>query len=521
MALVLGLVCVQSVLAQTATGAITGRALDDGDLVLPGTTISITSPAMIGGERTTVTDEQGTYRFTLLVPGTYRVSFMLPGFTTLNIDGVDVGAGATMTINGALKLGTLNAEVTVTNEAPTIDLEAATVGVNWSKQSMESLPWGKSLPSLVGMIPGLYSTQYDVGASTMGGTAAPPSRTCGKSGGNVAMYDGVVYDQFFGDFGSYDEIQITSAAKGAEASSSGATFNFIVKSGGNVFRGSGNAAWQGASLQSNNVNQKLRDRGLSPTSNKYTHYRDLKGDLGGRIITDKLWFYGSYTDSYSGQYVSGFVSDKTGLPEVFYTRLFGPTTRVTYQLNKKMKLDYVQQFARKWQPYRGADQSTVLEATGSQSYWGEIASGKWMYFPGSNMTADLAINRAGTWNRNGFWTDDVRQQLQRRLSGTAGLPVSQHRGRHRSVHASRLRTGLRLSGEHQAWHQLSLVVRQRQDQSEPEAHDERRHPLRPVHIMAARAGQSRDRTVRDDEPVPRAARFPHLQQLVAARVGCV
>jgi Carboxypeptidase regulatory-like domain len=411
LALLVVLMCAPSAMAQTVTGAITGHALDEGGLSLPGTTVTITSPAMIGGARTAVTDNQGEYRFTLLVPGTYRVSFMVPGFTTLNVDTVAVGAGATMTINGTLKLGVLSEELTVTSDAPTIDLQAATVGVNWSKQNMETLPWGKSLPSLVGMIPGLYSTQYDVGASTMGGTAAPPSRTYGKTGGNVVMYDGVVYDQFFGDFGSYDEIQITSAAKGAEASSSGASFNFIIKSGGNQFHGSGLTAWQGASLQSNNVNQQLLDRGLPATSNKYTHYRDVKGDFGGRILVDKLWFYGAYTDSYTGQYVSGFVSERSGgQPEVFYTRLFGPTTRLTYQLAKKMKLDYVQQIARKWQPYRGADQFTTLEATGSQSYWGEIASGKWMYFPSSSLTADLAINRAGTWNRNGSWTDANRRQ---------------------------------------------------------------------------------------------------------------
>ena len=395
---------------QTATGAITGRALDEGGLVLPGATITITSPAMIGGGRTDVSDDQGAYRFTLLVPGTYRVSFALPGFTTLNVDDVIVGAGATMTITGTMKLGTLSEEVTVTNEAPTIDLEAATVGVNWSKENMEALPWGKSLPSLVGMIPGLYATQYDVGASTMGGTAAPPSRTYGKSGGNVAMYDGVVFDQFFGDFGSYDEIQITSAAKGAEASSAGATFNFIIKSGANKFRGSGLFAWQDAAFQSNNVTQELIDRGLPSTSNKYTHYSDVKADLGGPLVIDKLWFYGSYTDSYSGQYVTGFVSEASGLPEVFYTRLFGPTTRLTYQLTKKMKLDYVQQFARKWQPYREADQFKPMEATTSQDYWGQIASAKWMYFPNSKMTVDMALNRAGTWTTYGAWTDDVRRQ---------------------------------------------------------------------------------------------------------------
>ena len=405
----LGLLWAPAARAQTGTGAITGRALDESELAVPGTTVTITSPAMIGGGRSAVADDQGIYRFTLLVPGTYRVSFALSGFSTLNIDDVTVGAGTTMTINGTLKLGTLSEEVTVSSAAPTIDLEAATVGVNWGKESLEALPFGKSLPSLVGMIPGLYSTQYDVGASTMGGTAAPPSRTYGKVGGNVVMYDGVVFDQFFGDFGSYDEIQITSAAKGAEAANSGATFNFVIKSGGNQFHGSGQFAFQDASLQSNNVNQRLLDRGLSATSNKYTHYWDVKGDLGGPIMKDRLWIYGSYTDSYSGQYVSGFVSERSGQPEVFYTRLFGPTTRVTYQPTKKMKFDYVQQIARKWQPYREADQFKPLESTTSQSYWGEVASAKWMYFPNSKMTADLALNRSGTWTRYGAWTDAVRR----------------------------------------------------------------------------------------------------------------
>ena len=394
-----------------ATGAITGRALDESVLVLPGVTVTITSPAMIGGERTTVTDAEGIYRFTLLAPGSYRVAFELPAFSPLAIQDVVVGAGATMTINGTLKLGDIAEMVTVVSSAPTIDLEAATVGVNWSKESMEKLPWGKSLPSLVGMIPGLYATQYDVGASTMGGTAAPPARAYGKVGNNVVMYDGVVFDQFFGDFGSYDQIQITSAAKGAEASNSGATFNFIVKSGSNAFRGSGQFAWQDNSFQSNNVTQELLDRGLPPTSNKYTRYTDVKGDVGGPILRDRLWFYGAYTDSYTGQYVSGFVSERSGgKPEVFYTRLFGPSTRITYQPAAKMKFDYVQQFARKWQPYRGADQFKPREATESQSYWGEVASAKWMYFPNSHVTADAALNRAGTWTTFGAWTDDVRRQ---------------------------------------------------------------------------------------------------------------
>src|SRR5581483_2398984 len=79
-----------------STGAIVGRATDTSGALIPGVEVTISSPAMIGGARTAPTDETGSYRFTLLVPGIYRVSFGLPGFKTLNIDGVQVTAGATM-----------------------------------------------------------------------------------------------------------------------------------------------------------------------------------------------------------------------------------------------------------------------------------------------------------------------------------------------------------------------------------------------------------------------------------------
>jgi len=87
-------------LSQALTGTITGRALDAGGGVLPGVEIAVSSPAMIGGPRTVFSDTQGVYRATQLPPGEYRVTFKLPGFSMLNIDGVRLDVGATMTING-------------------------------------------------------------------------------------------------------------------------------------------------------------------------------------------------------------------------------------------------------------------------------------------------------------------------------------------------------------------------------------------------------------------------------------
>jgi len=110
-ALVIALALSPPVFGQALTGTITGRALDTSGGVLPGVDVSITSPSMIGGARTAVTDDQGVYRFSQLVSGEYQVTFKLSGFKTLNITNVRLDVGATMTINGNLGIDTVSESV--------------------------------------------------------------------------------------------------------------------------------------------------------------------------------------------------------------------------------------------------------------------------------------------------------------------------------------------------------------------------------------------------------------------------
>jgi len=264
--------------AQQQTGAITGRASDTSGGALPGVTVSIASPQMIGGARTAVTDEEGAYRFTLLTGGTYTVTFALPGFNTLNIEGVVLGAGQTMTINGKLEVATLQETVTVTSQAPTIDLESSKVAVNWDQQKLDEIPYSRSLTGLIGLIPGLYATSLDVGGSSFGTGSGPAARTFGRAGGGVVSYDGMIWDQTYGDFGTYEEAQITTAAKGADAMNPGLTMNLIVKSGSNTFRGSGAIGYQNGDMQSKNVTPELLAKGYAPGVNKFTSLKDFYGE---------------------------------------------------------------------------------------------------------------------------------------------------------------------------------------------------------------------------------------------------
>jgi hypothetical protein len=151
---------------------------------------------MPGGDRSAITDETGAYRFTLLPAGAYTVRFALSGFKTKNITAINVTPGATMTINGDMEVASTAEEITVTSQAPAIDLEQATVGVNWDIHKLDELPYSRSLVALNSMVPGVFFTgTYDVGGSQFGTSSAVSGRTFGRSGNNVMAIDGLVWCQ--------------------------------------------------------------------------------------------------------------------------------------------------------------------------------------------------------------------------------------------------------------------------------------------------------------------------------------
>lgn len=409
-ALAIALLAPLTALAQATTGTITGRAVDSSGALLPGVTVSITSPAMIGGPREAVTDTLGAYRFGQAPPGTYQVKFNLPSFRALTIAGVVVNAGATVTVNGPLQLNTLEESVTVTGGAPTVDLQSTTVGVNWNAQQMEDLPYGRGIRGLARLVPGLTPTQFDVGGNTVGGSTTTGARSYGRAGGELIKFDGVVWDQFFGDYNTYDQIQVSGAAKGAESQSPGVTLSFIIKSGSNKLSGNYLLAWQDGAFQGSNVTPALRQQGFDPGNNKFTRYNDISLDLGGPIVRDKLWFYAAYGYNYSGLKIPGFISEKTGDQVEYFTRLDNPTLKLTYQLSRNNKVELTQQFNRKWQPYRNASTFLPLEATQNQIAWTAIGPAlKYTRIMSQSMTLDASVNRSGYWWPDLAWTEDVRR----------------------------------------------------------------------------------------------------------------
>src|SRR3989454_8377140 len=108
----------------SAQSGFAGIVKDTTGAVLPGVTVEASSPALIEGRRSAVTDEKGQYKILDLRPGTYTVTFTLPGFNTLKRDAIELPANITAPLNGELEVGGLEQTVTVTGESPLVDTQS-------------------------------------------------------------------------------------------------------------------------------------------------------------------------------------------------------------------------------------------------------------------------------------------------------------------------------------------------------------------------------------------------------------
>src|SRR5262245_47903844 len=103
---------------------ITGKVSDPSSAPLPGVSLTLTSPAVMG-VRSVVSDEQGNYRFQFLPPGAYMVKFELSGFRTIIRENVQLTAGFTSTVNVVMDVAPIAETVTVSGESPLIDVTNA------------------------------------------------------------------------------------------------------------------------------------------------------------------------------------------------------------------------------------------------------------------------------------------------------------------------------------------------------------------------------------------------------------
>src|SRR5262245_12163906 len=109
-----------------AQASLTGIVKDTSGAVLPGVTVEAASPVLIEKARETVTDANGRFQIVELRPGTYTITFSLAGFNTVKRDGVVLSGSAASNVDAELRVGSLEETITVTGEAPVVDVTSTT-----------------------------------------------------------------------------------------------------------------------------------------------------------------------------------------------------------------------------------------------------------------------------------------------------------------------------------------------------------------------------------------------------------
>src|SRR5919106_2893025 len=273
----------------SSTGSISGQVVDESGGVLPGATVTATSPAQIGA-LTAVTNEEGMYRFPSVPPGEYKLQYELSGFTTLVREGIRVTLGFNSAVNVKLGVATLQETVTVSGESPTIDTTATRLQTNFDQEKLAALPNARDMWSLLAATPSVTLNRVDVGGSTAGTQTTYFSY--GYSGQNRPLIEGINTTEgtaaagFYLDYGSFEEVFIGPAGNSAEMPNPGVLTQFVGKSGGNQLGVSLYYDYENGDIQSRNLTEdqafpvgtpasQLAGRSIREDGNRLASYKNL------------------------------------------------------------------------------------------------------------------------------------------------------------------------------------------------------------------------------------------------------
>jgi carboxypeptidase family protein/TonB-dependent receptor-like protein len=259
------------------TGSLSGTVRSADGAPLPGVRVTVAGPLLPAG-RSGVTGADGTFDFQRLPPGTYQVSAALEGTGTARREAI-VALDKDTQLALVLK-PTLEEAITVSAAAPVIDLKSAEVEVNFTAPAIEALPLPRTYKGLFQLAPGVADNQRL--APNAGGSRLD----------NTYLLDGInVTNPDFGDivpdFNGQDVLEVNLKRAGITAEfgrTGGMVVNAITKSGTNRFAGELRFEDQPASLVSGNKNTVVQNT---------TDKNILSASLGGPIVRDRLWFFGS------------------------------------------------------------------------------------------------------------------------------------------------------------------------------------------------------------------------------------
>ena len=398
--------------AQEFRGRINGTVTDNTGAVLPGVTVTASSPALIQPQ-VQVTGGDGGFRFLALPPGVYSIDFELTGFNSVKRQDVRVIINQTLTVDMQMQVATLQETVTVTGASPIVDTSTTSMGTNFTKELLTEIPNARDVWAAMSQAPGIQMTAFDVGGSNTGNQSG--YRSYGFDTQNQTRVEGIDTTEgtnanagYF-DFGSFEEFQVGGAGADAGAFAGGAVLSISVKSGGDRFTGTWYSDFITEGQVADNVPDYLQTINTPNEDGMFSRVglcfqrsgetickgnatqkqMDLNGDFGGPIVKQKAWFFTSWRLNDKYEYIAGLgeTTQRSKLGNKY-------TFKGTFQVGKNNQIIGFLNKREKLQDKRGISLTTPLSAAYYQSSRNYPWKVEWTSVLGSRAFLDVLY---GNW----------------------------------------------------------------------------------------------------------------------------
>jgi hypothetical protein len=379
------------------SASIIGQVTDEGGGVLPGVTVTVTSPALQLPEMVVITDERGEYRITPLPIGTYQVMYTLAGFQSQRRPDIRLTLGFVAKLDIVLKIGSMEETITVSGTSPVVDVTTTGTRTELTKETLELTPTGRNgLQALLVQTPGVR-TNLDIGGSTINDPVV--FRAYGQSNESWSTMDGILTTSSkdtqsgnFFDYTSYEEARVQAIGNDAEVPVRGVSVTTIIKSGSNEFHGTGYLGQTNSNFQSDNIDSELQRQGVTRGDELITRW-DRSIEVGGRVIRDKLWFFGSTRWRKNDTTVLGVLQDD-GSPAIRSQRQGFHTQKGNYQLSRSNRINAFHQWHQKLET-RGVSVFVPWESRLTQDTRDNTQGVEWTATIGNALVTSV---QTGYWN---------------------------------------------------------------------------------------------------------------------------
>ncbi len=376
--------------AQQPTGQIFGRVTDQSGAVMPGVTVTLTSPILLQ-PMTAVTSETGSYQFPNLEVADYSVRFELSGFKTVVNEGIHITAGFSAQVNAQLGVSTVQETITVTGASPIVDTKETGTKQTFTNELLQSIPSARDPWVILQQTAGVAMDRENIGGSQSGQQSNYVSRG-GNPTNNKWTLDGIDITDLsatgsspsYYDFDMFEEMTINTGGVDVTQQTGGVGINLVTKAGSDKFRGSGRFFVTDDSQEANNITDSLRAQGAS-SGNPIQNIKDYGFELGGPLKKGRAWIWGAFGKQNIDVGVIGFYQPTANCQAIKASPLSYPVEQVNSCLNtdetliqtenikselqvaKGNKASIYMLFSKKERNARNASDLTPIESTVRQA----------------------------------------------------------------------------------------------------------------------------------------------------------